>query len=609
MARPKRRSPGSVSEVKHNLRQNSDLRWVQSLLAIAIAGCATSSSSRDLATREAALRAATDAATKSRAVAERRTGSVGRPRLVDADRATPHSAPPDSTAGNQETLLHSPKVAAIELASYQEDPSSEPAGSAPKGRSTLSERLKIPEVLPGAEAPPLSLPPSDPERPQQKGLAIDALFPGLPHLASDIRTEGAPDMTRLSLADLEQIALNNNPLITQAAADIEAAMGGAVQAGAYPNPTVGYEADTVGSAGTRNYQGMFFIQDVITAGKLDLARSIANVDLMNKQLALRKARAELLAKVRTGYYAVLVARESLKYNEALVTFTNEVYRVQVEQLKGGQAAAYEPMQLRALAVQSRGAFQQAKIRYVSAWKQLAASLGDPTMPAAILEGDADHSSPPIDYETALQSMLSTHTDVLTARNLEFQARLNVRLQEVTPVPDVKIYSAIQRDFTTPPLGRTVYNVQIGVPVPVFNQNRGGIQKARGELVRASEQLNTSRNELSAQLADAFERYENNRILLQYYHDQILPDQARVYRGVYERHQQVSEQVGFGDIIVAQQNLLTSITNYVNAMNGQWNAYADLTGLLQLEDVHQLPFAEPAQLPAEPSMPTDVQENP
>jgi cobalt-zinc-cadmium efflux system outer membrane protein len=270
------------------------------------------------------------------------------------------------------------------------------------------------------------------------------------------------------------------------------------------------------------------------------------------------------------------------------------------------------MQLRALAVQSRSAYRQAVNNYNSAWKQLAASLGDPNLPSAILEGEGARVGSPIDYEGALAYMLSNHTDILGARNLEFQARLNVRLAEVTPIPDVKVYSAIQHDFTTPPVGRTTYNLQLGVPVPIFNQNRGGIQKARGELVRAAEELNRVRIDLSAQLADTFARYENNRIALEYYRDHILPDLARVYRGVYERHQQASDQqgaqpVGFGDIIVAQQQLMTAITTYVTAMNDQWTAYADLAGLLQLEDLGGLPLAEPpppAELPAVPDDPAD-----
>ncbi|MGQ0637422.1 MAG: TolC family protein, partial [Planctomycetaceae bacterium] len=474
------------------------------------------------------------------------------------------------------------------------------------GRSTLSERLKSPAELPGADAPPLELPSMESE---ERGSAIDALFPGLPPLVAEFRVEGAADQPQLTLADLERLALDNNPTIVQASADIEAAAGAAIQAGAYPNPVVGYEADTVGSAGTRNYQGVFIEQEIKTAGKLDLARSIATVDLMNKQLGLRKSRADLLRKVRSNYFAALVARENLRYSTALVRFTNEVYRVQVEQLKGGQAAAYEPMQLRALAVQARGAFAQARNRYVSAWKQLAAALGEPDLPATALAGRVDLPYHPVDFEAAISHMLTYNSDMLAARNLEFQKRLELRLAEVIPIPNINLYTAIQKDFTTPPVSRTTYNVQLGVPVPIFNRNRGGIQQARGELVRASEEMNRVRLDLTAQLADAFERYETNRTLLEYYRDRILPDFARVYRGVYERHQQESDQVVFGDIIVAQQFLQTSIATYVVAMNAQWTAYADITALLQLEDLSQLPLAEsgPSAVGLEPLVlpPVDV----
>ena len=47
----------------------------------------------------------------------------------------------------------------------------------------------------------------------------------------------------LTLADLEQMAVHGNPTLAQAAAQVEAARGRAVQAGLYPNPTVGYEAE------------------------------------------------------------------------------------------------------------------------------------------------------------------------------------------------------------------------------------------------------------------------------------------------------------------------------------------------------------------------------
>jgi cobalt-zinc-cadmium efflux system outer membrane protein len=150
--------------------------------------------------------------------------------------------------------------------------------------------------------------------------------------------------------------------------------------------------------------------------------------------------------------------------------------------------------------------------------------------------------------------------------------------------------------------RTTYNLQVGVPVPIFDRNQGGILKARGALVRAAREVDHARIDLTAKLADAFERYENNRLLLDYYKSQVLPDLVRTYRGVYERHQQLFEDVKFGDVVVAQQNLVGAINTYIQALGDQWDALTDLAGLLQVDSLAQLPMASepPPELPPAPN---------
>ena len=52
--------------------------------------------------------------------------------------------------------------------------------------------------------------------------------------------EQATAQSGVTLAELEQMALSNNPTLAQAAAEIHAATGRKLQSGLYPNPTVGY---------------------------------------------------------------------------------------------------------------------------------------------------------------------------------------------------------------------------------------------------------------------------------------------------------------------------------------------------------------------------------
>ncbi len=461
--------------------------------------------------------------------------------------------------------------------------------------------MRLPDELPGAKAPPINLPPETRDQPKLRQEMIDRLFPNLPKSRPMALPPIQVGQQPLSLAQLQELAINNSPVLNQVGADVTARFGDAMQAGAYPNPVVGYEADTVGSSRTRNYQGVYVTQTIKTANKLGLARSVANYDLMNSQLNIRKTRTQIASRVKSLYFAVLVAQENLVISDALVRFSNEVYRIQVDKLKGGEATAYEPVQLRAIVVQARVNMVAAENRYISAWKQLAAAMSMPDMPPTELSGRSDMVAPEIRYQVALAKLMANHPDVLAARNAEAQARAKLQLETVKPIPDVDVYGTVQRDFTTPGMPLTTYNMQIGVPVPIFDRNRGGIMSAQGSLVRASEQSRAVQNELTASLADAFERYETNRAQTQFYREQVLPDLARAYRGIYERHEQEPAEVGFGDIVVAQQNLSTAITQYIASLNIQWTALADLTNLLQIEDLREL-----ESLPVPPQPPEHIQ---
>lgn len=443
--------------------------------------------------------------------------------------------------------------------------------------------LKVPTGLPGGHVPPISLPAPAAGKEKEREAAIDQLYPVMPPLGKDPTENPGPEGHALTLGDLQRLASANSPTLRQAAADVTATRGAAIQAGLPKNPIFGFENDTAGTAGGPGYLGGFIEQTITTAGKLKLAQAAAAMDYFNAQVALRRARMDVAGQVRAGYFAVLVARENMRVNRALAEFTEELFSIQVKQVKGGQAAAYEPMQLRVLATQARANLVQARNRYTSAWKQLAAAMGLPGMPPTELAGRPDIAIPAFKFEATLARVLQGHTDVLTAQNSIMKARYNLRLAKITPVPDVDVRMMLQKDFTGPPFEMSP-SVMVGVPVPVWDRNQGNIMQAQAQLVRAVEESHRVRNDLTTKLADAFERYENNRVLLAYYRDQILPDQVRAYRGVYERHQQQPDMVGFGDIVNAQQTLATAVTTYIASLGAQWTAVVDVSTLLQTDDL-------------------------
>ena len=486
----------------------------------------------------------------------------------------------------------------------------------PKGTMEYTQPFRIPRDLPGAQTPGFDVPtdlagrrkmvqklypglsvlPENSEKLLR--MIVEKLYPELPALPENLPTLPGPGGHPYTLADLQQIAAANSPTVRQAAADIETARGNLIQARTYPNPTVGYEADTVGTGATSGYQGFFLDQPIKTGGKLKLQEAMARMDLLNAELALRRARSDLATQVRTAYYALLVARESVRVNRSLAQFTDKVYRLQVVLLTTQQAATYEPAALRAQAFAVRLALEQSLETYVYAWKQLVATIGLRDAPLTEVAGRVDLFIPRYDYNAVLAHALTRHTDVLTVQNTIQRARYNLKLAQVVPLfPDLDVRGVIQKDYTAAPF-QIVHSIQVGLPLPIWDQNKGNIQAAEGTLVRASEEPHRVEVALTNNLATAFAAYRNNLKALEYYRTNILPDQVQAYRGFYLRRN-VAGDVTFGDVATAQQTFVTGITTYLTVLGQLWSSAVSVADLLQTDDLFQL--AQPEEVPSLPDL--------
>src|SRR5439155_8135828 len=90
----------------------------------------------------------------------------------------------------------------------------------PPDEAPLHRRLKVPLDVPGANAPPLKIPPADPERKTERDKIIATLYPNLPPLPADPVPTAGP---RLDLTTLQQQTMDMHPALRQAAAPVEPA--------------------------------------------------------------------------------------------------------------------------------------------------------------------------------------------------------------------------------------------------------------------------------------------------------------------------------------------------------------------------------------------------
>ena len=65
---------------------------------------------------------------------------------------------------------------------------------------------------------------------------------------------------------------------------------------------------------------------------------------------------------------------------------------------------------------------------------------------------------------------------------------------------------------------------------------------------------------------------------------LLPDQVRVYRGIYDRFRLDGQSIEFAQVVVAQKTLASVVSNYLQSLNDAWMATVDLAELLQINDL-------------------------
>jgi cobalt-zinc-cadmium efflux system outer membrane protein len=477
------------------------------------------------------------------------------------------------------------------LAADPQPVNQQPADQPPAARQRLD--LDIPAAVPGSEARRIELS----KDPQAKQREIERLYPPLPPLVAEPMPLPGPDGRPFTLSDFQHIAAVNSPQLKQAAADVETARGNMIQANAYPNPTLSYQFTPSNNGSTPGGDGYGIDQTIKTGGKLALQTAAAEMALHNAELALRRARSDLSTQVRNAYFAVLVGKETVRVNRALAHFTDEVYRLQANLLAGGFAAPYEPAALRAQAFAARLAYRQSIQTYIYAWKQLVSTINVRQLPLSEVAGRVDSTIPYYDYDAILAYVLRNHTDVLTARNTIEAARYNLKLAQVTPIPDVDVNMMLFKDYSLAPK-QTCPTLTLGIPLPVWDRNKGAIMAAEGALIRAQEEPHRVEMNLTNTLATAYMNYKNNLEALEYYRRYILPDQVRAYRGAYDRRQ-IDPNAAFGDVVSAQQTLAADVTTYLQTLGQVWTSVTSVAGLIQTDDLFE--FARSQAVPALPDL--------
>ena len=382
----------------------------------------------------------------------------------------------------------------------------------------------------------------------------------------------APDPA-LTIQALEELALAGNPTLAQAAARIEALRGRWVQVGLPPNPTAGYLGSEIGNDGRGGQQGGFAGQDYITGNKLQLNRAVVAQEIQQAEQRLIATALRVRTDVRKAGYAALIAQRRVQLANDLVRLSGQAVAASQELLKAEEIPLAGLLQTEVEQQNAQLLLQTAGNDLNAAWQQLSAVIGQ-DLPVQTLAGDVSQLPAALMWDEVLIRITASSPELGAAMTEIVQAQAALRRAYAEPVPDVSTQLSVQYDDST---NDTIVGAQVGIPLPLWNRNQGGIRQARAEIAEAQRNAVRVEMDLKQRLARVYQTYASARARAETYASSILPKAQQTIELAQQGYG--SGEVGYLDLITAQRTYSQTNLAYIESLENLWSSWAEIDGML------------------------------
>jgi cobalt-zinc-cadmium efflux system outer membrane protein len=429
-------------------------------------------------------------------------------------------------------------------------------------------------------------------------LCAAIITPGSVHAEATNGTEIAQELratisrpqqaeTPLTLAQLERMALENNPTLAQAKAAKQSALGLAKQAGLPPNPVVGYQGEEFAFRALRHkpeYFG-FFEQTIPLGGKLAKSRLIYLSQANQAEAEATAQKQRVVNTVRALFYQTLGAQKLVDLREELAKIAHDATKTTSDLFNVGQADKPDFLASEIETEQVEHELVAARNNLKQDWKLLASVVGVPEMTPVRLEGKLDDRIPSFDEDQLLATLMRDSPQIKSAEAQVVRARAVAVRALAEPLPDMYIRGGIGYSTEFLDTGQLLSinktgvegNMQVGFSLPLWNRNPGGIATAHADLAFAESELARLKLALRVQFAQAIRNYDNSVDAVRRYRDVMLPRADAAYQLYLEKYKQMG--ASYPQVLISQRTMFQLRQQYINALVNLQQTAISLEGFL------------------------------
>jgi cobalt-zinc-cadmium efflux system outer membrane protein len=381
------------------------------------------------------------------------------------------------------------------------------------------------------------------------------------------------DEVGYTLADVEQMALANNPAIAAANATVSKASGLRQQVGMRPNPTLGYFGQQMADRNTDQH-GIFVEQEFVRGDKLNLNRKVLAHTQQAQQAEIETQRYRVLTDVRVRFFEAVAAQRQHEITTKFAETARRAVEVAEQRQAADEGTMIDTLQSQTLLSEVTLAAEQAEVMYRGAWRDLAAIAGLQVDTPARLSADMNVPSETPDWHFAYNEISMQSPELAAARALVCEKQAFLKRQQVQNIPNVTAQLGAGYDDAT---DHGMINLQLSAPIPVWNKNSGNISAAYSDYVRATQNVQRIEQSIRSRLARASQEYEGAMAAVRKYEDEIIP-QVKKSLDLSEQAYRAGE-LNFLQVLVIRRSSFDSSVRLVQAQGRLAQAAAKVDGLL------------------------------
>lgn len=372
---------------------------------------------------------------------------------------------------------------------------------------------------------------------------------------------------RLSLDEAVALFLRQNLDLLMAKYGIESAKGLQITARLFPNPVASIgtlsaftQGRNLGNSGALISQ----IQQLFElAGKRGYRIESAGYGTQSVEAAFEDAVRQLTFAVKDSYNRVQLAQRRLALAEENRDRFSRILDVNTIRFKKGYIAEVDLIRIRLQFID----FQSQVIQSLQEGETARADLRQllRVSPATQLEltSEFDYKRIDPDISRLRTAALDARPDVRSKRFTMSQREADLKLARAYRIPDVTVGAGYAFQGPKGPDNPGQVALNLGVPLPLFNRNQGGIMQAEVAVQSAEADLNKTLNQVENEVDVAYKNLLQSRRLVEAFLGGVLDDARSTFTIVERAYERGGATIL--DLLDAARTSRTIQQNYFEAL--------------------------------------------